>query len=412
MKRCFGDDTRISIALMSPTVALAFQNLVLAVLSGLGVRFQSIVQLVSKAVVGLVFLYAAPCVWRRSRSKVLTVYLVAGTVFLTHYLLFPDNRMYMNEFIFSLFFMCMPAFIYGSSLRNWAELKAVMRRASIVVLFIGMVWALLAFMGRISGTYNMSLSYVMLVPAIVFADDGYTSKLSLMNLLYTAVSVAIVSLFGSRGTLLCLCVFLLLRARLFKRSRFRDMFAFVFTIMFMTLTLLFHRDLLEGLVNILVRLGVRSRSLALLLQPGVNWTGREVLYRSVLYAIYERPLLGIGLAGDRLVLNGAYVHNIFIEMIAHYGIMIGSMCSVFLVLLLLRSIWTQDPGSYELAIIWISIGLVPLLVSSSYLISVDFWIMLGLLIGRKAIVNMNNEMQSSFRTSADPEAVAAPFELD
>ena len=29
----------ISIALMSPTVALAFQNLVLAVLSGLGVRF-------------------------------------------------------------------------------------------------------------------------------------------------------------------------------------------------------------------------------------------------------------------------------------------------------------------------------------------------------------------------------------
>ena len=92
--------------------------------------------------------------------------------------------------------MCMPAFIYGSSLRNWAELKAVMRRASIVVLFIGMVWALLAFMGRISGTYNMSLSYVMLVPAIVFADDGYTSKLSLMNLLYTAVSVAIISLFG------------------------------------------------------------------------------------------------------------------------------------------------------------------------------------------------------------------------
>lgn len=61
MKRCFGDDTRISIALMSPTVALAFQNLVLAVLSGLGVRFQSIVQLVSKAVVGLVFLYGSLC---------------------------------------------------------------------------------------------------------------------------------------------------------------------------------------------------------------------------------------------------------------------------------------------------------------------------------------------------------------
>ena len=79
--------------------------------------------------------------------------------------------------------------------------------------------------------------------------------------------------------------------------------------------------------------------------------------------------------------NRAYVHNIFIEIIAHFGVIVGSLLLALLVLSLLKALTTKSPEIYDMFIIWTCVGLVPLLVSSSYLLRIDFWVLLGLMLG-------------------------------
>ena len=166
MEQLIRDDRRVSIALMAPSVALAFQHFVLYSFNLFGTPLGATVQ--------LIFGYAAPVVWKRNKTRFLAVYFAGLSVFTFHYLVFPGNRPDMNGLAFSLFFMCLPALVYGSSIRDWAVLKVVMRGASLFIFFIGMTLAILAFFDQIGMFYSMSLSYLMLLPAITFGNDCYT----------------------------------------------------------------------------------------------------------------------------------------------------------------------------------------------------------------------------------------------
>ena len=94
----------------------------------------------------------------------------------------------------------------------------------------------------------------------------------------------------------------------------------------------------------------------------------------------KHPLVGLGLAGDRLLVGG-YVHNFFIEVLAHFGVVMGSILLVWFMVRLIMSVKnnTKHIHKYEMIIIWIALGLAPLMVSSSYLININFWILLGLM---------------------------------
>ncbi len=153
-------DKRISVALMAPFVILTFQYFILVSLNLIETSSAARVQLVSKLLVAMVFVYAFPVIWKRSKVKLLGTYYLWSFIFFFHYLIFPDNRMYMHELIFPLFFMCLPVFIYSWSVYNWDVLKKVMHRASVLVFWMGAVLTILIFSSRASiGTYSMALSY-------------------------------------------------------------------------------------------------------------------------------------------------------------------------------------------------------------------------------------------------------------
>ena len=83
---------------------------------------------------------------------------------------------------------------------------------------------------------------------------------------------------------------------------------------------------------------------------------------NVIDDIIQNPLLGIGISGDRRVLDDAYVHNFFIEIIANFGIILGSFIIVALIIFILKSLLTRDNRSYRLVIIWFSLGFIHLMV--------------------------------------------------
>lgn len=86
------------------------------------------------------------------------------------------------------------------------------------------------------------------------------------------------------------------------------------------------------------------------------------------------------MAADRRILHGnnSYVHNIFIEVLVNFGVVMGGLINVFLLYFAFKPIFIKDIKKSDMIIIWISIGFAHLLVSSSYLIDFKFWIYLGL----------------------------------
>jgi|LSQX01.2.fsa_nt_gb hypothetical protein len=377
------NDKRISRALVAPHVVLTMQYLILSSMSLFGTTIGSSIQLSSKVVVGIFFAHALPAVIRRKKTRFIGTYLLWLFVFLLHYLLFPQNRIYQRELAFQFFVTCLPMFVYASAVHDWQVLEGIMLQASYLILALGMLLGLMVFYGKASvGSYSMPLGYYLLLPAVMFIKQFFHMA-SFKNGLLALVSFFLILALGSRGPIMCICVFILLRIlRPWRRLRYGEVISYLSVATLVMVLAIWSDEVLVHVQDLLLRLGLRSRSISLFLAPGVHLSGRERLYSEVIASIIEHPLVGTGIGGDRYILGGSYVHSIFLEILAHYGVIIGMIVIVGILVLLLQFCFTRNKQEYDMFTVWLSIGFIPLLVSSSYLTNTAFWVFAGLITRR------------------------------
>src|SRR5699024_955298 len=131
-----------------------------------------------------------------------------------------------------------------------------------------------------------------------------------------------------------------------------------------------YRFLIEKLSLFFNSLGIKSRTLNLFLDtnPGLHLSGREKIYEKSLMLVNNKPFLGGGLTGEVNAVN-TNAHNVVIFY------------------LLLKAFLRSNYQVKELIILLFAIGFVPLLVSGTYLTSIQFWILLGLIVN--IIINRN-----------------------
>lgn len=375
------EDRRISAALVSPFIVLMAQYSVLVSKDLIGTGIGHTIQILSKILVGISFAYALPVVLRRNKRRFLGAYSILTFVFLLHYLMFPENNMYQNQLVFPLFAMCLPAFIYSFAIRDWQALRDVMRKASYIVFSLGLLLGLMVFGGKASiGVYSMPLSYYLLLPAIAFIDESLDRR-RIGDILAAFLSVVLILAIGARGPIMCIAAFAILKTMRFPaRLRHSHVFAYLCSILLVIMVALFFDELLMSMSRFLSRFGIDSRSIALLLQPGLDLSGRDLLYSRVIAEIMDNPITGIGIGGDRRVLNGVYAHNLLIELVADYGIPLGSLFVLVLLGLMIRFSHSRDKCQRNVFAMWLNISVIPLLVSGSYLESTGFWICLGMLV--------------------------------
>lgn len=379
IKRESAKDKKISIAIMSPFFVLMAQFFVLYFFNIINTNMGQMVQLLSKATVGLFFIYSFLTVFKKNGLLFIFIYCAFATIFLLNFLLFQQNAPYLKATLFSFFFICLPCFVYSFSINNLLIFKSIMKKTSTVVFFIGTITALLTISHRMSlGPYNMSLSYYMLLPVIVHMNSFF-EKSSVQSGLIATIAMFIIFALGSRGAILCVGIYVILyfitqsgknsvKKWLFKLSAF---FMLSFVIFFLKEIFIFLND-------ILIKYNIHSRTLALFLRDKVYLSGREIIYSNIVNQIKTHPLMGIGLAGDRLYNGGAYSHNIFLEIISGFGIIVGTLIFLIIGYITIRSIFSKNKARANLMLMWFCIGLVPLIVSGSYLTHFQFWIFLGL----------------------------------
>lgn len=374
-------DKIISIAIMIPFIILTLQHLILNYFELSDSSTGTIIQIVSKILVGLFFLLGFRIVFNRNPKNIIITYSITIFLLLINYLFFPENHFILNDLIFSLLFMCIPALLYSQSILEMNILKKIMRKASIIVLIIGILLGVLVFTGNVSiGLYSMSFSYYMLLPSIIFIDE-YIQKPNIKAFLYALIPFILILTFGARGPLIGIIVFILLRIiRPSYKLTYKSILFNVSSFVIMIFILFNLGSFFQNINNVFFKFGVESRNLSILSDNRIlTLSNRDTLFENVGNEIIKNPLMGIGLGGDRRIIDG-YTHNFIIELLGNYGVVFGSILIMIFIIMITGALFTPDKENYNIFIIWLSVGFVHLMVSSSYLIDFRFWLFLGILI--------------------------------
>lgn len=375
-------ERNVAIAIYSPMVVLSIQGLILELWNLHNTGLGSDIQLISKVVVMILFLMSMKEVLRRQIIFFVMTYIAAILIYCANWFLFPDNGTLLMDNFFALFFTCFPCFIYSYSIVDLKLFEKVFKYSSYAIFLIGMIRGISILNGAaIFEKYSMSFGYYMLMPNIYFLKK-FLNKLNIFDGLMALFSTLIILSLGSRGPIMCIIAYVTMFTilNIQKRTK-RSMIKTLVTLVGIGIFTINIDKLLLALAFFLEKYEIDSRSIRLFTMDKINLSGREDIFSTIYEKITNNPF-GKGLFSDRFFAE-TYAHNIFLEMLIEWGIIVGSIIIILIVVLIIKGVFNKNKDYANLVIQWVAIGFVPLLVSSSYLTSFNFWILLGILVNKK-----------------------------
>lgn len=212
--------------------------------------------------------------------------------------------------------------------------------------------------------YDMTLSYGLLFPmGILYSQKHWASYLASIILFLFIIAI------GCRGAAVAFILYMTLDAILYHRSRLLPITVFALVFIFT----------IPSFINFLSSFGIVSRSLTAAVNDELmNSSGRDDIQNTLVEALADKPILGYGVWGDRVV-AGAYSHNIFMEILFDFGWLFGGGIILIAILYLIRTYKRLSPYLRPQLLKYSCLVLIPLFLSGSYLTSVEFGLYIGVL---------------------------------
>lgn len=222
---------------------------------------------------------------------------------------------------------------------------------------------------RMSEEYLMHFSFMLVLPMclcfyLIFEEKKRIYIFPLM------VFFALVFLYGSRGALGCLLIFIVIYI-IFKSKKLRTKVTLILVTVF---GIAFYTDILMFLYNFLESRGFSSRTIWLMVNDPTHDSGRSKLFEQAQKLIEMKPWIGWGVAGERQFME-VYPHNIVYEFQIDFGRPLGYALLAFVLILMVFG-FTRCKGKKALFYTVFVASAISLLWSGSYLSSPNFWIVL------------------------------------
>lgn len=301
----------------------------------------------------------------RKPARFVLVYIIASIVLFMSIAIHPQNADYIKDEGLRFFLpVVLPTVICLSTLKNWAVFKKSLDIISWVSAFLTLYYIFHYYIGTFFiDVYNMSFSYGCLLPMIVLFSHRRFFPIVISILLFIWV-LAI----GSRGAVIAFIVYIVIDAFLNKRKG-RWLLFFIGLIFLSVVPLLY--DYFDSI-------GIHSRTLDFFLSGVIDYdTGRDYLYEKSLREIMQHPFTGIGLWGDRVLLDGFYSHNFFIEVLLDFGLFVGLILLLWFLYFMVNAFVTTKDEKRDTLLILVASGLIPSFVSGSYLTSSPMGLLFG-----------------------------------
>jgi O-antigen ligase len=333
--------------------------------------------------VGAVFLLQFTIMFARIGRVFMLTYFGALFMFLVTVLLFPDNIPFLIDVGLWFFIICLPVALYYAAIRDKSVFFDLLTKSAYFQWIVGMFYFLFTIYRR-EPHYDIVFSYLLLVPMILLTNKVLLKKGFGLDLTLILTGLLIILAIGARGTVLALIVFIIFRVLVLQRSimRISSVSKCLSVLSVISVTWISIDVVMTQIERLLLGLGLSGRSVYLLMERSifdiVFWTGRMPLFIDTLNAIFDSPLWGYGIAGDRVFLNGTYPHNFFLEVLAQFGVVAGTLLIVGFIAIVILSYMRANENVQKYIIAFLCLGFVPSLVSGSFWISANFWILIAM----------------------------------
>ena len=332
----------------------------------------------------------------KKTDYVFLVLLLFSTLILGTCLFYPENQKIIFNFgsfglseiaqsnIVIMLGCCLPIFVACKTGINNERLNkylVVFSRTVVSLFILTMFLSIFIYSDDIN---YMSIAYSALPPLLFVTYNRYQNKLKLDFVLLLFGIVGLI-FGGSRGALLTFLVFVILYELMNFKKRSTSQKLLIVLLIPICIVFLFvnFTSIITFLDNWLKSFGYSGRLFAKILGSSMDgdilhFSDRQEILDLILPQI---ELFGKGLFGDRVIAN-VYAHNIFIEVLCHFGYFFGSIIIISFVVWMFNRyvIFKKTKCSFGVfAILSLTvIVFVKLMFSASYLTDRAFWLFLGL----------------------------------
>lgn len=322
---------------------------------------------------------------------VYVVLLLFGASAVIYYVNGWDNRI-ISEFdsIQRLIFFAIPVYMMARSIDDYSELMNRFWIIGVPLLLFCLIINSTAHESSMQQGYEnymvigYQIGFISAMALDYFFHGSQGKAFRWICLVISLYGIYFVIMYGSRGTLLCLSVYLFLIAmEKMKAGAAKKQVIMILTCVFvLSLLWLFSDVLMLALQKLANQFGVNSRTIAWLLQQdsALDSSGRDTLFSRAWELIKAKPF-GYGLLADRTLL-GMYVHNLFLELMLEFGYLIGGFLCLAIAIGFVKLVCNPQMNR----VVWLVVfSLVQLMVSGSYIHSGWFWIALGFMLSNVSL---------------------------
>ena len=286
---------------------------------------------------------------------------------------FPQNVEYMwttaddllTNPTYILLFYGIFGFIVSFYLKDMELFIAIFEKFSVVTVALLAIRFFMGFIISSSVPEYMTFSYNLLLPT-TFVLLLCIKEFKLYRVAIAILGICLIFVAGCRGALFgavfSTFIYIFFFGKLDKNIKYRT------TILLITLLLIalfFYDPILQVVSSKLTGIGLNSRTLEMLLNSSItDDSSRGNILQNTMSQI---DLLGHGLWGDRVILNGRYPHNIIAEILMDYGWILGSGILILVTYILLRGLNKADEFKIIVLCSLLSSGIIKLSFSGSFL---------------------------------------------
>ncbi|NLN48822.1 MAG: O-antigen ligase family protein, partial [Clostridiales bacterium] len=299
-----------------------------------------------------ILLLAIKTVVNRSSVLLFGIIILLFIAYLIAFGVNGENIEYFTEYGINFLILSAPWIFITYAVRDFKLFKRYLYIISLIII-VSLIMNMYVFKIDVFGeyTYTQTYAYAML-PAAIIICDSFFKKIQFFNVFLFAVSIVFIIAMGARGPLFCIILYLLLKTIIVYKSKPKK--AFLISAVISTICALVYvgfYKILNYLLIIFQEANLSTRILLNLLEGTyLVDSARNSLFNYSIELVREHPLVGVGIGNDRLLLAakmqnssvleamGWYPHNIFLELLLHFGIIFGGVIILYLLIVLFNSV--------------------------------------------------------------------------
>lgn len=341
------------------------------------------------------------------------VILLLSAIFLAYVFtitFFPENTKYFYTnatdfmanplYVFVLY--SVPGYIFVRYITNFEYFKKYMLIFSYFVVSISVIVNF--FITDSFANQYMTLSYNMLAQ-VAFLILYKPKKNKIIHYIFIALGSFVIAFGGSRGALVGLLIVVLLLLIYNNYSKKMKMLLFTILATVSAAALAFYDTIILAIGFWLRMNDIDSRTFEFFMNGGGDVTSGRTRIQSFL--LKKWTVFGNGLYGDRVLMKESqlfaedttYAHNMFVEWIVDFGIVIGIALTIGFIVLLLKGLRNKQTQEFIYIIVFTTTGFVQMMFSGSYLLQEPgLFVLLGLCVNASSKVKMTEKANVSEKT--------------